>query len=940
MSILDPLTDLITDAWNFVSDVVEDIVSGILHELNDALDSALRGIGDITGWQTERILKTDVSITYLQPEIVQENKVLRSVLTGESLADLLLGLDTASQITSYQNALNRFRSSGQVGTILRGTHFGAQRTVTEDAVINALEDVLAPAGRADLGAIGEAASNSFWYNYFTQAKLPSASVSRGLHTDKTPNVLPTPSYFYDTTTTYVDAQSLWIDGVEQQKHIGRDSNGNLIAEDYTGLAWTAEEENGPYKYYGEVLQRQKRETQVTLKQGTKYLPIGMAIFWDTAAQLQSRFEWNMFQRDMEDGTYVYGPYEISRPKYMSLYFDPCTFQRGSIENSTHTLYSFSWISPYPGKYTHNHEYAAWAATLIRVDFTLPQPEPSYYVNWIKRGPWAESYVRYSYVNKTIVGLKESQIKTQTSTYKLEGEGYPVVVLRKDKQWVTGTDKQNAVRALTALGGSFDSIQESISENPQGVADLDAVFATFAIDLDAHSIYRDSSIRGKYAWEFFTTLYHTQVSGTSHTITQEEGDFNHIFSCDTITPYRSLNVLSVGNAPKYTFYLGEAYNIEHGRHWYGYMEKQVGRKLEGYLIKNIMTLSKVREVTNLRFPFNYYSYDSTDLPGDVVTRFGLLMRLKSKGATTWNWDIPQDHGDYLVGPRMSSNYTTGAWRGDLEGVLSAAQGRLPREHNPPMNAPGKAGFWIPIIDSVLEQLPYTERDELIRESLSIHFYLAQQTTLEWYTNKQFQGILFVVGTALTFNPVGAVAIQSFTQLVLAALKEVLITYIMKEAIEYLAEELGVDTVLILLALTSAYGALTRSVDSLKAMPFAKDALAIATAGIDAINDIMIDTGRDLQKELEELLEDSDAVMEKIKRAEELLETTDFNPLYLNRRSSYFDSQMSPETFYDVSIHQTNPGVTTLSFAETYHDTALTLPEPDYPAVNISDKLYKV
>lgn len=238
----------------------------------------------------------------------------------------------------------------------------------------------------------------------------------------------------------------------------------------------------------------------------------------------------------------------------------------------------------------------------------------------------------------------------------------------------------------------------------------------------------------------------------------------------------------------------------------------------------------------------------------------------------------------------------------------------------------ANFSIPLSLDMIEDVSYTDKEELIYESMSLVMYAALAYDVAWYETPQFTAlfsfVLQVISIVLLL--VAWADSGSSSAFVWALAKQVLIQYALGLVlIELLELADGDDTAKAAAIALYVYASFKFGPKGGKGFPTAKVLLDLVTA-------LTIDITIQLEDQEEEyalFLEEAKERQEIIDKAWAGLNTGqpgEVDPFELI--SSFNTSPYEgPEAFYERTVHNTNPGVAVLDVIATYHTDALTLPE---------------
>lgn len=243
--------------------------------------------------------------------------------------------------------------------------------------------------------------------------------------------------------------------------------------------------------------------------------------------------------------------------------------------------------------------------------------------------------------------------------------------------------------------------------------------------------------------------------------------------------------------------------------------------------------------------------------------------------------------------------------------------------------------IPIDRSITGTYSIQDRETLYSRSLHYVFNSRQITTVKWYQQAWFAGLMTIVAVAVIViswgsatGPVAALmsAIAAgssvlITAAVLAILQQLLIGMLIGYAFRLFAKAVGVEATIVLAviaAVTGTYQAIEAG--SVNGAPWAKELLQVSSGLSTGAQAHLKDMYGDLLEQYQTFNLFKDEQTKALEAANKLLE-------HSTRLSPFVIFGEKPDDYYNRTIHAGNVGVVGIGAISKYVDTALTLPKLD-------------
>lgn len=243
--------------------------------------------------------------------------------------------------------------------------------------------------------------------------------------------------------------------------------------------------------------------------------------------------------------------------------------------------------------------------------------------------------------------------------------------------------------------------------------------------------------------------------------------------------------------------------------------------------------------------------------------------------------------------------------------------------------------IPLDRSITGTYSIQDRETLYSRSLHYVFNSRQITTVKWYQQAWFAGLMTIVAVAVIViswgsatGPVAALmsAIAAgssvlITAAVLAILQQLLIGMLIGYAFRLFAKAIGVEATIVLAiiaAVTGTYQAIEAG--SVTGAPWAKELLQVSSGLSTGAQAQIKNMYGDLLEQYQTFNVFKDEQTKALEAANKLLE-------HNNWLSPFVIFGEKPDDYYNRTIHAGNVGVAGIGAISNYVDTALTLPKLD-------------
>jgi hypothetical protein len=236
--------------------------------------------------------------------------------------------------------------------------------------------------------------------------------------------------------------------------------------------------------------------------------------------------------------------------------------------------------------------------------------------------------------------------------------------------------------------------------------------------------------------------------------------------------------------------------------------------------------------------------------------------------------------------------------------------------------------------VKEKIPGIYRNSLIHSSLCFVFNAYIRVKVEWYQTFWARFVFYAV--ALYFAiPTGGKSISWAQLFTIEGLKAAayallfkLIKYVLyKEFIKIVAKHYGVEVAYLLAIATMAYGKFGNT-SAFPKLPFAENLASIGNSMWSTTNKFIQESMKEVQRDQADVSYQMKEAQRELEKAQQLLKTdAELDPwLFVNPLPNLMFSH-SATTFIDIRVHNSNPGIASLSAPSNYVDLMLTLPTID-------------
>lgn len=248
--------------------------------------------------------------------------------------------------------------------------------------------------------------------------------------------------------------------------------------------------------------------------------------------------------------------------------------------------------------------------------------------------------------------------------------------------------------------------------------------------------------------------------------------------------------------------------------------------------------------------------------------------------------------------------------------------------------------IPINLHISKKLSYFDREMLYLRSLHFVFNSHVKQKVKWYQKGVFKALLTIVAIAITWYMGGwgaafaaAATTTAMTMVVLKFAVTMVVQMLLADLVfRFAVEQLGIEIAIIIAVAAMIIGGgkaiKNMAVDGLKGITqSAARYLQVASGLYNAV-------GTEYQKKIGILQEEYVAWMEEAKDSmdeleelrAELINPVDIDPLLFMRRTQpMIVFGESPDSFYNRTIENSNPGIKSIESLESFYDVATMLPK---------------
>ncbi len=457
---------------------------------------------------------------------------------------------------------------------------------------------------------------------------------------------------------------------------------------------------------------------------------------------------------------------------------------------------------------------------------------------------------------------------------------PVLVLRAGKHTLTeedGNKYTSMVEALDIIDVDFDELIEGIHENPE-LDSIETVSVQYMVDIES----KNPAVQ-LYLWQFFKDLS-VYTSGNTFEIKGSQHPYGLTVHVVSPTFYYSMNASM-------------------------YDEKIIS----GTFTDATNIVKNVTYTTSLNGPYAGQVFFISDV---------LYVRRKLTANTYSEIAVGNFSMTYYSGSNFVSDDRNRAVGGSLYDIGT--------EYYRPMH--------IPINKQTLNRFTNNPmyRSDILREGLSLFISTREIVEIEWYETLTFgffiNSLALVISIATLTPEIAAIALAATyyaaAQIVLTlVIKYYLIGIAVDYTLQFLVKEFGLENTFIAIAVAAVIAIITKSYDVLgeHVLPWADDLLLASTTLVDALGKPINDALSEIYKETGDFLETAKDRQEKIDEAQSLLGDGSIDPFDIIFQPTMVGFDETPDQYYERTIHNTNPGVASLSAIEHYVPNALRLPK---------------
>lgn len=461
---------------------------------------------------------------------------------------------------------------------------------------------------------------------------------------------------------------------------------------------------------------------------------------------------------------------------------------------------------------------------------------------------------------------------------LDSPYYPIVPIRKDKEWVDETFPayETSVKILNYLSVDMHAIQDALRDNPD-VDDVDDSFILLGMPIGKD--HDRDSIDCKYLYRYFEYL------ASISKVDKEK------FESSLSGKRPAFNVIDIRDTG---FRTSLYWNYVESREFDFYSESRAGT----YELKHFSNRVNARKTTDK----NFYSKDHIEIwyhneatkKVDVIKVSGLY-----------------HVSDVYFGKKVINTITS---------VFT------------PIEDERTDGFFLPLSEDIMNTLSKREYTHVAFSSLILLNYAVIQTKLKWYQREAFWRlvqVIIIIISIFTIQPqLAALATATVSEIAYLVVQSIVVNYLIGEAIGYvlglLAEVIGGEAAVLIAVIAAAVAAIYGAGGQFNLkLPFADEILKISNLMLTEIQKLQNQRAKQLQEEITSFRSEYEALKEEIDAAQDLLGTDGyFNPYWVLEGSSI----LAGESANDFILRNTNlnPNELSIQAVANFTENALRLP----------------
>lgn len=239
----------------------------------------------------------------------------------------------------------------------------------------------------------------------------------------------------------------------------------------------------------------------------------------------------------------------------------------------------------------------------------------------------------------------------------------------------------------------------------------------------------------------------------------------------------------------------------------------------------------------------------------------------------------------------------------------------------------AGFFIPLNYDILKSFNGVDESYILYNAMSVIVYWQNVQKVKWYQRTFFKILLVIVIVVVAITTgyidLNSLAALSVGDLAIAALE----TFVIGMALDKLAELGGIFAVIA--AVYAMYkfqlGSFAAGADGVT-MTWAESLMKAVTMISDEFMHLIEIDAVELMKDSAEFLKSTEERDKELEDASDLLDNeynNIYDPLFIMNQRSFFNPGESPTAYFNRSLN-TNPGVASLDYTQSYASISLSLP----------------
>jgi hypothetical protein len=245
--------------------------------------------------------------------------------------------------------------------------------------------------------------------------------------------------------------------------------------------------------------------------------------------------------------------------------------------------------------------------------------------------------------------------------------------------------------------------------------------------------------------------------------------------------------------------------------------------------------------------------------------------------------------------------------------------------------------IPIDHSISEHFNVRDREQLYSRSLHFIFNSMVTTEVAWYQSSFFTFVVMAVALVFSVQTLGnslalvtaLAAAGMYSSLAIVLLEGLVLGLAVSQGLKIFTKMVGPEVAMAIAIVATVVAATAQiSAGGLANAPWAGQMLSVSNGLINSVGEYYKDAMKGLQEDYKVFQEESKELYDGISKANDLLRSDSVLTPLMIIGESYSD-------YFDRTIHNTNPGINTITGVSTFVDRSLTLPTP---AQTLGDMTY--